>query len=189
MRAFGARHGWRARLAGDVLIVGTVLALGALLQWNVTAGNYVDLERAWPAWRIAESLLWATVMLLLISVPMHVKPLFANRAFAYVGVTSYSIYLLHTPVLLYGRAVIREWFPGTLAGWAPASATVVFVLACIVLTLATITYRLIERPAMRRKLRVPLWAPTRGGSVPTPAIAGPLAGARLHHAPPRSEPL
>jgi peptidoglycan/LPS O-acetylase OafA/YrhL len=189
VRACGARHGWRARLAGDVLIVGTVLALGALLQWNVTAGNYVDLERAWPVWRIAESLLWATVMLLLISVPMHVKPLFANRAVAYVGVTSYSIYLLHTPVLLYGRAVIRAWFPGTLAGWAPASATAVFVLACIVLTLATITYRLIERPAMLRKLRVPLWAPTFGGSVPTPAIAGSLAGARLHHAPPRSESL
>jgi peptidoglycan/LPS O-acetylase OafA/YrhL len=198
VRALGARHGWRARLAGDVLIVGTVLAIGALLQWNVTAGNYVDLERNWPVWRIAESFLWAAVMLLLITVPMHVKPLFANRAFAYVGVTSYSIYLLHTPVLLYGREVIRTWLPGTLAGWTPASATAIFVLACIVLALASITYRWIERPAMLRKLRLPLWTPTLGAPTPAPVVAAfspvlpgnaALAEARLHHAPPRTEQL
>src|SRR6185295_13965334 len=73
LRDTEARHGWRARLAGDALIVGAVLALGRLLQWNVTSGSYFDIEAAWPVWRIPESLLWATVMLLLVAMPMHVK--------------------------------------------------------------------------------------------------------------------
>jgi len=198
VRDLGARHGWRARLVGDVLIVGTVLALGALLQWNVTAGNYVDLEIAWPVWRIPESILWATVLLLLVTAPMHVKPLFANRVWAHLGLMSYSIYLIHTPLLLYGREVIRAWFPGVLHGWTPASATAVLVLASIAVTLASITYRIIELPAMRRKLRVPLWAPTSGGPAQAPSVAtlaprlsGPtqLAEARLHHTSPRTESL
>jgi peptidoglycan/LPS O-acetylase OafA/YrhL len=172
VRALGARHGWRARLVGDVLIVGTVLALGSLLRWNLTVGSYDDLELNWPVWRIAESVLWAAVLLLLITAPMYLKPLIVNRTFAYIGVTSYSIYLIHTPLLLYGREVIRAWFPGTLAGWTPASATAVFALACVVLTLATVTYRCIERPAMRWKRRVPLWAPTLGAPARALAPAG-----------------
>lgn len=196
LRDLGARHGWRARLVGDVLLVGTVLALGRLLQWNVTSGSYVAFEIGWPVWRVAEGVLWAIVLLLLIGMPMHVKPLFANRMWAVFGVISYSIYLIHTPLLHYGRDVINARFPGVLHGWTPASATAVFVMAAITLTLAAITYRLIERPAMERKTRVPLWVPTFG--VRAPRVTGvvsshpasvQLADARLHHTPAPTDTL
>jgi len=194
LRNLGARHGWRARLVGDVLLVTTVLALGRLLQWNVTAGSYVQFETAWPVWRIPESMLWGMVLLLLVVVPMHVKPLVANRVSARLGVMSYSIYLVHTPLVLYWRDLINAWFPGVLRGWTPASATAVLALAAIVLTLASITYRLIERPAMQRKARVPLWASAFGVPASIAAVmptlpAPTMAEARLHHAPRRPDTL
>ena len=193
LRALDARHGWRARVAGDVLLVGAVLALGRLLQWNVTSGSYVAFETAWPVWRVVEGLLWATVLLLLVAMPMHVRPLVANRLWARLGVMSYSIYLIHTPLLLYGRDLIRAWFPNVLHGWTPASATVVLALAGVALALASVTYRLIELPAMQRKARVPLWTPTFGVPASAAAVSAlsmpAMAEARLHHTPPKTDTL
>jgi peptidoglycan/LPS O-acetylase OafA/YrhL len=186
------RHGWRARLAGDVLILAAVLAIGALLQWRVTTAAYNDFEAAWPVWRISESLLWATVMLLLITVPMHLKPLFANRVWARLGVLSYSIYLIHEPLLHYGREAMIAWYPDTLPGWGPGSAAAVSIIAALSLWLAERTHRWIEVPFMRQKVRVPVLAPSVGTPasvvVAFPGSALP-AGARLHHTPRPPESL
>lgn len=193
VRDWGARHGRVARLGGDVLMLGAVLAVGKLLQWRVTTSTYLDSETAWPLWRIPESLLWAAVMLVLVVVPMHVKPLFANRLWARLGVLSYSIYLIHTPVLLYGRATTNAWFPDTLQGWNPGSATAVGIMAAFTLWLAVRTHSGIEVPFMRRKARVPVLAPSLGAPSSVPVIAFPGAGlpaeARLHHAPRPPEAL
>jgi peptidoglycan/LPS O-acetylase OafA/YrhL len=193
VRGWGARHGRVARLTGDVLVVGGVLAIGALLQWRVTSATYLDSETAWPLWRIPESLLWAAVMLLLVTVPMHLKPLFANRVWARLGVLSYSIYLIHTPVLLYGREATNAWFPDTLQGWTPGSAIAVGIMAAFSLWLAKHTYRWIEEPFIRQKTSVPVLAPSLGAAtpvsvVPIPGAARP-AEARLHHTPHPPEDL
>jgi len=125
--------------------------------------------------------------------PMHVKPLVANRLWARLGVMSYSIYLIHTPLLLYGRDLIRAWFPNVLHGWTPASATAVLALAAVALALASVTYRLIELPAMQRKARVPLWTPTFGMPASAAAVSAlsvpAMAEARLHHTPPKTDTL
>lgn len=201
LRALCVRHHRRARLVGDLLLVGALWALGALLQWIVSSGSYVVMETAWPTWRIAEGFLWAVVLLLLVAVPMHVKPLLANRMWALLGVISYSIYLVHAPLLIYGKGLINGWFPDVMHGWTAASAAAMLALAALSLALASLTYRLIERPALRRKTAVALWMRTPAvagstvGSLPPvhpAAAAGDLAwlvSARQHHRPSPADEL
>jgi peptidoglycan/LPS O-acetylase OafA/YrhL len=70
-----------------------------------------------------------------------------SRPVVWIGVTSYSVYLWHAPVIDWLRA------HGALYdGSGSAVINTLFVLA-IVMPLAGITYRFVEAPAMRRKAR------------------------------------
>jgi peptidoglycan/LPS O-acetylase OafA/YrhL len=92
---------------------------------------------------------------------------------------------------MYGWDLVEGWYPGTLDGWTPGSAAAVLAIAAVSVALASLTYRFIELPAMRRKTRVLLWRPT--SEAPAPLVAGAaalhpaapvqLAEARLHHTP------
>ena len=85
-----------------------------------------------------------------------------------VGVVSYSVFLWHLPVIV--------WLNGhglTVGGWGGLLVNTAIV-AVAVGALSALTYRFVERPALRRKrsMRTPEPAPTAGGEQPavrTPA--------------------
>jgi peptidoglycan/LPS O-acetylase OafA/YrhL len=88
-----------------------------------------------------------------------------NRLLALVGLTSYSIYLLHSPILL---AITNHSVTSTVFGGAvPTTAHFLKLLAAgaaITCVVSALTYRAIEAPALRLRRR---WA----RSAPPPVAA------------------
>lgn len=91
-----------------------------------------------------------------------------NRLLALIGLTSYSIYLLHSPILLAitNHSVTSTVFGGTVPTTAHFLKLLVAgaVLTCLI---SMVTYRVIEAPALRLRQR---WA----RSAP-PAMAAPAS--------------
>lgn len=160
LREWAARNPARARLAGDGVLVGAFVGVLALLSWAARR-DYVTREAVWPLWHVPEGILWATVLLGLLLLPGMLKPLLVNRAWAFVGLISYSLYLVHMPVVFYlRRFTIRNWpwiFPSNQGTWfwtreALVAASLIVAAAVV---LSTITYFTIERPMLRLKSRLP----------------------------------
>jgi peptidoglycan/LPS O-acetylase OafA/YrhL len=83
--------------------------------------------------------------------PLFVKPALLNRPLEWLGVISYSVYVTHLPLLVFGLAAARAWRPDAVGAWnAPAAAVVGLVLVGC-LSLSVLTYRAIERPFLVRK--------------------------------------
>lgn len=158
------RHGswlrawWPMRAFGDVALVVCLVLLEQLLgrleivlRWNMRDGYITGEFPPYVAWHAAEGLLWALVLLLVVVAPLRLRALFVHPVMLRLGVLSYSIYLLHWPLLGWSRALLKKTFPQ--AGWNPLGAAwLVGTLAVIVLA-SHLTYRFIELPFLRRKAR------------------------------------
>ena len=90
----------------------------------------------------------------------RLRRLLDARVLSALGAVSYGIYLYHVPVMLklaqWGHGLPRD--PGELAVWLALAASVTIALACL-------SWRLVERPAMRfvpRRPRVPITEPLPG---------------------------
>jgi peptidoglycan/LPS O-acetylase OafA/YrhL len=151
----GREH--RAEL-GVALILGSLWAFHALLQHSLTF--WFPDDYYWQA------IIYSTLLL-----GVGIKPVsfFVNRLTRFAGKVSYSIYLLHPSTILFLFPVYR-WIYG--AGFP---LTVSF-LACyavtltVVISLAAVTYRWIEKPGMRAgKLLI---ARLSAGYSPTPTSSG-----------------
>lgn len=155
---------------GDLLLLATLAALGALIR-PVSFVGYHVLDRTWQhAWHVVEGGLWALVVLLVLTGARGAGRVLRHRVLVWLGVVSYSIYLVHVPVLHYwielSRAVARVE-PGWHAAQIPWSLGGV----ALVLVTAAGTYRWIERPFLRRKVRRADHA-----AQPSPAHVGALGG-------------
>jgi len=161
--AIMARHGPRIRAAvrssaflrnggSDLLLVLALCLLGLLLQ-EVSFRGFFAAEIAWTAWHVAESALWASIILLVVLMPLRTKPLIANRLLGTIGLLSYSLYLVHHPILHFvletGPALEFD-LEGNLLLRITAIAGA-FLLSC---ALAALTYRVIERPFLVRKAQI-----------------------------------
>ncbi|MDX2167598.1 MAG: acyltransferase [Deltaproteobacteria bacterium] len=163
--AFYLRHGssLRRRLAAmawlrgggaDLLLFALLLGLALWMRWETFVG--VGRLNAPPAHalRAAEGPLWSALVLWLLLAPLRLKPLLHNALLTRAGVLSYSIYLLHLPVLQYGQRALRAVGLTIPWGWSGRTAAVAAGLAAVCLVLSTATYRLIEAPFLRRKERL-----------------------------------
>jgi peptidoglycan/LPS O-acetylase OafA/YrhL len=150
---------WIAAGGGDVLLVALLAVLGYVLRW-ATFHGFVNLEvtRA-HTWHVVEGALWTTVILVVLLAPLRSKRLMSNAVLARLGVLSYSVYVLHLPVLVYSLAAWRRVFPATSASWNLFAAGWLVAAALICLALASVTYRMIERPFLVRKARLDVSAP------------------------------
>lgn len=100
----------------------------------------------------------------------------ANRAakvlewlpFRFTGLISYSLYLWHLPILLW--LISHDMLFGSNARSMPLNGLLVLAIA---LPLSTLTYYLVERPAM--KLKKPTGRPAKGG----PDVSCTVSGAEV----------
>jgi len=138
----------------DVVLLLVLAGLGLLLQAAVWRGLGMTELGTWHAWHVLEALLWGAVVLLFVLAPLRMKPLICNRAFARVGTLSYSIYLLHVPLLMFGFAQFRQMGMVPTQGWNGPTISLTAVLGIACLAIATLTYTIIERPFLIRKARL-----------------------------------
>ena len=111
------RRMWVLRQGGADLMLGAVLLLLAyLLRWVVWLGPHDEINPPYHAWHVPEAVLWALLVLLLLLAPLRVKPLFSNPLLNRLGVLSYSIYVLHLPIIHYSLVVAWRWLPPQI-GW------------------------------------------------------------------------
>jgi len=155
------RRRWLAPIAGAV-----ALAAGGA-GWSVADAHYV---LAQAAFALASGALLVTAT----GRDGSGRPAALGRAmdwapFHFLGRISYSLYLWHYPVLLV--ALRSGWAgPPTPAG-SVRSLAVVFAVA---VGLATLTYALIERPALRWGARRSAAVTLSSAAAPVPSAAVPL---------------
>jgi peptidoglycan/LPS O-acetylase OafA/YrhL len=146
---FNALHargaGWRT---GAIL-----LAAGVLAFVGHVSGRLMDPVLAPYFWQGAS---YTLVLLGLAFCPLG---LVVNRATQFLGRISYSIYLLHGPVIL---IINRPVYPRIYALELPAAAEFALCLVvtlCVTLAVSSLAYRFVERPgiALGRK-----WVASRG---------------------------
>lgn len=142
-------------LGGLSLLLVTVL-LG-LLHWYGTTGQAAAL-RAMPLYHDLEALLWGGLLICSLGLSGWVKWLFINPLFSHFGSISYSLYLVHVPIQFYLiYPLLSNASPGVAVDiWASATLVALFGSFLLSWLLAFLCYRLIERPFLRLKARLPV---------------------------------
>lgn len=137
------------------LLLGSVL-LG-LLHWYGVTGQTPALM-AMPLYHDLEALLWGGLLICSLGLSGWVKWLFVNPFFSHFGSLSYALYLVHVPVLIYLIAPILSATPTGIAVdiWVPATLATLIGSFLLSWLLAFLCYRLIERPFLRLKARLPV---------------------------------
>jgi peptidoglycan/LPS O-acetylase OafA/YrhL len=172
LRAAAARVSLLRFGGADLLLIAILYVLGRLLR-VVLHFNYDQLELVWPIWHLYEGALWCAAMLCVLLLPLRSKPLIVNRAWTTLGVLSYSLYMVHLPLVLFMVPRIRERWPGAVTGWSnPWSVGVCVAVAATAIAIATVTYLVIERPmlAWKARLRAPLAQPTLADRGPSASM-------------------
>jgi peptidoglycan/LPS O-acetylase OafA/YrhL len=146
-----AANPWAARGGADLLLGSVVATLGILLQWVVRVGPFVAESMPRMAWHVLEGILWSAVLLLVLLAPLRTRPVFCNRWLAALGVLSYSIYIVHVPLVLFALKALAAAGVPDLYSRTPRSAAIGVVLIGACVAISAVTYRLIERPFLVRK--------------------------------------
>lgn len=132
---------WAAAAGGSLLLV--MIAL----WWFNANGSFFGAGRWRAVWPLAEGVLWAGVVVGYVAATAG-RSGRAVRLLALPGVVSYSLYLLHYPVV---RAVARRsWAPFGRA-WLDAGVLSALVVAPVAVAIATICYLAVEKPFMERR--------------------------------------
>jgi peptidoglycan/LPS O-acetylase OafA/YrhL len=152
IRAAARNARWLERGGSDGLLFAALAGLGLLLQ-RVSFLGFTSAERIWPIWHLAESALWGLILLLVVLMPIRVRPLVSNPVLARVGLLSYSLYLVHVPILLHALVWLTQHDVAFRANVATRVLTIVGILG-LCLAVSALTYRFIERPFLLRKARI-----------------------------------
>jgi peptidoglycan/LPS O-acetylase OafA/YrhL len=154
LRARLAATPWIARGGADLALLAVLLGLGFLLRWQVRSGFWDVEVAARHAWHVLEGALWASVVLLLLLAPLRTKRLFSNRVLGFLGTISYSLFLIHLPVVVLTVLRLRPEVIEGGATWDAEAYLTTAVLFVVCVAMATLTYRAIERPFLMRKARL-----------------------------------
>jgi peptidoglycan/LPS O-acetylase OafA/YrhL len=145
------------------LVLAAGLACAALPRW---LGWPLRFDGSSPA-EILLQAVGATALVALGGFHPFVRRFFASRACVYLGRISYSLYLLHVPVLL----VLASLPVGAGDAWVPVAAL------AVVIPLSDLTYRIVERPAVVAGNRLCARIARRTGArVVTSNLPGEAAG-------------
>lgn len=156
LRELLARSFWLRNGLSDLALAATAYALGRLLHYILYIPPYDKLEVTMPAWHVAEGGLWFVILMLVVLAPLRIKPLLVNRASTMLGLFSYSIYMVHLPLILYVMEQVRRFDPAFVPAWRPATYALSAGIAAVCLAISALTYYAIERPILTMKSRIPL---------------------------------
>lgn len=131
----------------SMLAAGSTALVLAAMWWFNRNGSFYGAARWRAVWPLVEGLLWVGVVVGYVAATAG-RSGRTVRAMALPGVVSYSLYLLHYPVV---RAVAeRGWAPFGRP-WLDAGVLTVAVVAPIAAAIATLCYVAVERPFMERR--------------------------------------
>lgn len=121
---------------------------GGLLELNGEA--FPSKSALWIVMPSIEAIFYSVILLTYLHLPAVPRMAWVSRAFAYLGVISYSIYLDH--------AMLFPVISGLLAyagfsadGWRPATLAFLLVALPIYVLVASLTYYVVELPFMHLK--------------------------------------
>lgn len=187
----GPAHVWDGLLILAVMFVGTAIyradhgltswwqggLVAALVAAAVLTTWLLELDSFGPSWDRYRSraVLTLAVFAGLFALGMATRRYAVPRALAWLGLVSYSVYLMHYVLLQVSRPVLAaagERLP------APAEALVVAAFLTALVGTCWLTYRFIELPGQRLGRRWTRWMNARWGSDvavagPATAVAGP----------------
>ena len=145
---------WPLRWGGsDLILLAVILCQGLLLR-EVAFRGFFDAEHTWNEWHILESFFWGLLVLIVLVAPLRLGFLFSNRLLGAVGLLSYSMYLVHFPIIFFVLYRFSAVNPEAYQGWTATSFGAVLLCIGLSLALSTLTYLAIERPVLRRKARI-----------------------------------
>jgi peptidoglycan/LPS O-acetylase OafA/YrhL len=100
--------------------------------------------------------LWAGFILVLLLAPLRTKAVFSNPVLAWLGILSYSIYMVHVPFMQRAVFGIRGAWPHVFAraAWNLPVFLLTGALSIACVGLSALTYQFIERPFLVRKARI-----------------------------------
>jgi len=137
----------------DVALLLVLAALGAFLRWKmqraIPIGSPMELIGLVP-----DGFLWSAVVIIVLLFPLRGRALYSNRFLRWLGVISYSIYLVHLPLILISLDDLRRWMPEIGFSWTPIASAWFLCMTLACLGISSLTYRFIERPFLERKARV-----------------------------------
>jgi peptidoglycan/LPS O-acetylase OafA/YrhL len=144
-----------ARFGGADLVFVAVLAALCVLLHAVTIVGPVRLDFSpLQVWHALEGALWAMVVLLILLAPLRTKPILANGGLERLGTVSYSLYLVHGPVIVLTSAAIRTHFPQLIRPWNATTLAIAVGIGLTSVAVASVTYWIIERPFLTRKVKI-----------------------------------
>lgn len=152
LRTSAMESRWLRNGGSDILLLIVLFGLGMILR-QVTYLGFIRTEISAPLSHLAESLLWAIVLLIVLLAPLKIQRLITNRIFSTLGLLSYSLYLIHEPILFFGLSqLVPRGIPVDIdLGMRAVAFAIAFALC---LSLSAITYRVIERPFLVRKASI-----------------------------------
>ncbi len=143
------------RWGSTLALVVTVALLGRLLQWTETMNTTLRDIPPFVAWHAAEGLLWAVMLLLLLRAPIEFKSVAVNRVWTWIGERSYSIYLIHAPLLFVGIHLLRFRWPQIFGRMTPGTWSALGGLTVVCLALSSATYAWVELPFLAHRTARP----------------------------------
>jgi len=153
VRAAMKKAAWLRNGGSDALLLLVLFGLGLVLQ-QVTYRGFIRTELAAPAAIFEESILWTAVLLWVVLAPLRVHHLITNRIFTTLGLLSYSIYLIHEPIIFFGGIrLLNLGYPLETDLLLRVGVFALTFLLCV--ALSAVTYLAIERPFPVRKARLP----------------------------------
>ena len=153
IRAKTARSRFWKNGGSDLLLLTAIVILSVLL--NTTTGiGYSDAEKHHQYWHIAEGLLWAAVLLVLLLFPLRLKLIVHNAYLSLLGIWSYSLYLNHYPILFFGIIYAPSLFPSTAHVDSLERIAFSIALGFMATVFAGITYHVIEKRFLIKKERL-----------------------------------
>jgi peptidoglycan/LPS O-acetylase OafA/YrhL len=145
---------WLSRGGSEALLLLTVAALSLLLQWVARVGFWTAENRPNHVWHLAEGVLWASVLLAVLLLPLRTRRLLVNPVLGWVGLVSYSLFLCHIPIVFIALHTLQWRMPGHFTTWNAESLVACGALLVACLLVSTFTYWTVERPFLVRKAKL-----------------------------------